>query len=550
MSATRPRILVVDDNPAIHEDFRKIFLVSQTAGTAELDAMEAALFGSREAAPELPTFELDGAQQGQEALAMVQAAVAEGRPYSMAFVDVRMPPGWDGIETIEHLWQADPALETAICTAYSDYSWEQIVARLGQSNQLLILKKPFDTIEVRQVATCLTAKWALARRVAAQMQDLQGAVAARTAELGATTRRLELILGSVAEGICGLDNEGRVTFMNPAGAAILGHDAQALAGRSFADQLRIPRDLLDLDAKPTIGPIDVSLGHANGSVVPVELVATRKQDGERVVGAVVLFRDQSMRRQAEATLALSRRLADEATEAQRLADLRARFVSLVTHEFRTPLATIRTAASALERYRDRMTPEQFTERTQKIEHEILRITEMVDSVLTLGQADAGMMTCAREMVDVDALCRQVVAQIEETTSRTATLVVDSLCETPQVAVDPKLVRQILGNLLTNAVKYSPAGGTVRCGIEADDRELRMRVQDEGIGIPEENQAQLFEAFHRGANVGGIPGTGLGLVVTKRAVEMHGGSIAVESVVGRGTTVTVRLPASATAEASE
>src|SRR5438445_432619 len=145
------RLLIVDDNRAIHDDFRKI-LDGQSNNRGELDAAEAALYG--EAAPAVagPEFEIVSAYQGQESLALVEESVKAGRPFSIAVVDVRMPPGWDGIETTAKLWQADPDLQVVICTAYSDYSWEAMRARLGASDRLLILKKPFDMLEVQQLA--------------------------------------------------------------------------------------------------------------------------------------------------------------------------------------------------------------------------------------------------------------------------------------------------------------------------------------------------------------------------------------------------------------
>ena len=147
------RILIIDDNQAIHEDFRKILSAEPESDLADDEAI---LFGT-EPTPSI-VFELDSAYQGQEGLAMLEAALAEGRPYAMAFVDVRMPPGWDGIETISRLWRVAPELPIVICTAYSDYSWKDIQRKLGQSDHLLILKKPFDNIEVVQLACTLTRK--------------------------------------------------------------------------------------------------------------------------------------------------------------------------------------------------------------------------------------------------------------------------------------------------------------------------------------------------------------------------------------------------------
>jgi DNA-binding NtrC family response regulator len=157
--APRPksRILVIDDNPAIHEDFRKILCRDRTS-TSALEAQEAELFGSIPPLGAQSEFEVDSAFQGEAGLARVYHAIQEGRPYALAFVDVRMPPGWDGIQVAPKLWVADPFLPVVICTAYSDYTWEEMFARIGTSDRTFILKKPFDREEVLQLAHTLSAR--------------------------------------------------------------------------------------------------------------------------------------------------------------------------------------------------------------------------------------------------------------------------------------------------------------------------------------------------------------------------------------------------------
>ncbi|MFT7669122.1 MAG: two-component system sensor histidine kinase/response regulator [Planctomycetota bacterium] len=162
------RILLIDDNEAIHEDFKKILLPADT-GSAALDDMRSAFLGTPEPAestpsPEGPTYELFSAFQGEDGYKAVCTACDEGNPYAMAFVDMRMPPGWDGVETIAKLWERDPDLHVVICTAFSDYTWDETVERLGQSDRLLILKKPFDAVEISQLAAALTEKWNLTVR--------------------------------------------------------------------------------------------------------------------------------------------------------------------------------------------------------------------------------------------------------------------------------------------------------------------------------------------------------------------------------------------------
>jgi signal transduction histidine kinase/response regulator RpfG family c-di-GMP phosphodiesterase len=189
------RILVVDDNRAIHDDFRKILGTTPGESTALAEA-EAALFGVRAAAPQPKRFEIDSAYQGQEALTVVQRSVQEKRQYAVAFVDIRMPPGWDGIQTTEKLWEVDPDLQVVICTAYSDYSWDDICNQIGNSDRFLVLKKPFDTVEVLQLANALTEKWWLQQEVRRQVDELELKVTERTKELKQANEQL---LKEVAE---------------------------------------------------------------------------------------------------------------------------------------------------------------------------------------------------------------------------------------------------------------------------------------------------------------------------------------------------------------
>jgi diguanylate cyclase (GGDEF)-like protein len=193
------RILIVDDNRAIHEDYRKILacgpygplVMDPGSDSALLTDLERKLYGEagrpRSAALE---FRVDSAYDGQEALRLVEQAAAEQFPYCLAFVDMRMPPGWDGLETIQWLWSADPRLQVVICSAHSGYNWKEITERLGQSHRLLLLKKPFEPIEAFQFAHALTRKWRNERALREQVDSLEKVATASAEVLEAANRQL------------------------------------------------------------------------------------------------------------------------------------------------------------------------------------------------------------------------------------------------------------------------------------------------------------------------------------------------------------------------
>lgn len=170
------RILLIDDNAAIHEDFRKVLV---TKGCDEvMDALKADLFGEVSAKQcNVNGFTLDSAYQGEAALELVKQSLQDNCPYAMAFVDIHMPPGLDGITTIQKIWELDPDMQIVICTAHTDYSWEEILKKFNYSNNILILKKPFEVVEIRQMAAALTQKWFLHKEVQYQNEHLQNLIA-------------------------------------------------------------------------------------------------------------------------------------------------------------------------------------------------------------------------------------------------------------------------------------------------------------------------------------------------------------------------------------
>lgn len=258
------RILLVDDLPSIHEDFRRILAATGTGAASELQAAEKALFGAVDG-PGPVTFSLDSAYQGREGLEKVRAALEAGSPYALAFIDMRMPPGWDGVRTIEEIWRTDPRLQIVICTAHSDYSWDEVLGTLGVEDRLLILKKPFDSIEVAQLASALTTKWEMTRRAESKVSRLEAAVQERTAALEIANEELEALFREVTllathDGLTGLPN--RLLFAERTAEAL------AAARRTGARPVVL---MLDLDG---FKDVNDNLGHPCGDLL-LEQVARR-----------------------------------------------------------------------------------------------------------------------------------------------------------------------------------------------------------------------------------------------------------------------------------
>jgi len=241
------RILIIDDNAAIHQDFEKILAQEPSVSTG-MTQVERILFGEYAEPVVQPIFELQFAQQGRQGVTLVERARADGQPFALAFIDMRMPPGWDGLETIQHLWAADPDVQVVICSAHSDYDWADFTERLGHSDKLLVLKKPFEPIEVLQCATALTRKWHSEQLVRHQVQTLESMVAVRTMGLEAANHQLRHL--ATHDALTGLPN--RVLLDDRLDQYI------ALAER---DQQRFAVLVLDLDRFKFIND---SLGHRAG----------------------------------------------------------------------------------------------------------------------------------------------------------------------------------------------------------------------------------------------------------------------------------------------
>lgn len=320
------RILIIDDNRAIHEDFRKV--LTDTTGGSSMDAAEEALFGDAVASqPKRVTFQLEYAAQGLEGVEKIRQAREAGSPFAMAFVDVRMPPGIDGIETTVKLWEVAPDTQIVICTAYSDYSWDEMIAKVGYSDRLVLLKKSFDNVEVLQLACALTEKWRLAQEAKLKLEQLERMVAIRTSELRnsmellqqsvnnykrteqrlrRSEERFRLITENAADLIIVVDGTGRPQYLSPSVIHALGYGAEELLRGSLFSLVHPEDRNLTVDTlksalrQSTDQVLEYRLQHKQGYWRKFEAHASVVRESESNAGNLVLVsRDITERDRAE-----------------------------------------------------------------------------------------------------------------------------------------------------------------------------------------------------------------------------------------------------------
>jgi PAS domain S-box-containing protein len=384
-------------------------------------------------------------------------------------------------------------------------------------------------------------------------------------DLEALRRQHELILNSVGEGVYGLDLEGRVTFVNPAAAKMIGWDISDLIGQSMHSVLHHSKP----DGRPY--PIhdcpiyqafqDGRIHRSNtevfwrkdGSNFPVEYISTPLQDQRgNVVGTVVTFQDITQRKWAETLLQrtnedLELKVRDRTAALQQanerlqeLSELKSRFVSMVCHEFRNPLNNILLSASSLDRYSTQLSSDQQREYLNGIKTDVERMTQMIDDILVIGKMEAHKLMIQPTPIELVQFCHALVAEMQASSGEQPLVVVNR--QRQLVAeLDEKLLRSILTNILSNSIRYRRDRSPIHLKLVKCNDHVIVRISDRGIGISPEDLPYLFEPFHRGKNVSNIPGTGLGLNIVKRFVDLHNGHTKVDSKLNQGTTFTITLP---------
>ena len=551
------RILIIDDNPDVHRDFKTILLEEQA--NTKLDSPDAKLFG-RSACKSTPKnkYELDFASQGKEGHEKIKQALSQNRPYELAFVDMRMPPGWDGLVTIEHIWKTDPNIQVVICTAYSDYSWEDISQQLGRSENLLILKKPFDSIEIAQLAATLTKKWTLAKRASMKMDELEQMVKERTHELTTTNKhiqqeiaerkraeetlrqseeRLKILFESAPDAIFLNDAKGNFVDGNKAAEEMVGYAKEELIGKNISEtgllsSEQVSKAFKHLEeivmGKPT-GPDEFTLKRKDGSYVTVEIRTFPVRIGNQTLG-LGIARDITERKKSE----LSQN--ELITKVDKINRELNDFASIVSHDLKAPLRGIKTLANwILADCADKL-GDQANEQINLLLDRVERMYNLIEGALQYSRL--GQTKGKQIQVNLNNFVPEIINMVVPPENITVTIE----NELPVIEFEETQIMQVFQNLLSNAIKYmDKPKGWIKVGCVEQDGFWKFSVSDNGPGIEEKHFEKIFKIFQALPTSPMFEGTGVGLTITKKIVELYNGKIWVESKVGKGSTFFFTLP---------
>ena len=341
-----------------------------------------------------------------------------------------------------------------------------------------------------------------------------------------------------------LDAEGVIDYESPSIEKVLGYKPENLMGKNIIEYIHPEdRDHFLETLNQTIKNVNLSLNsefrfqHQDGSWCIFEAVGKACFESinyAQKLSVIVNSRDITERKRAEETR-------HNLERERELSEARFNFVSMMSHEFRNPLGTIITSSELLKNYSHKTTPAQKERCLDRIENAAQEMMQLLNDILNLSRAEVGQVEFNPQPLYIEEFCQNLVEGIELSTSPEYSINLAISGECTQACMDEKLLGHILNNLLFNAIKYSPEGGMVRLELTCKKDEAVFLIQDWGIGIPEQEQKQLFDSFYRGRNVGNIPGTGLGLCIVKKFVDLHKGKISLKSQVGVGTTFKITLP---------
>ena len=542
------RVLVIDENPDIHEEFRQI-LAADDSQAGQWAGMEAESPAAPAPGLVLPRFDLDCARQGAEGLEQVTRAAAEGRPYALAFVDVRTPPGWDSIETIRHLWKADPALEVVLCTASSEYSLQDIARRLQRRDQLLVLKKPFDNIEVQQLAVALSEKWRLTREAQSYFDNLEELVRARTAELEQSLARIRasenqyrLLFESNPTPIFTYEQTSLAfVSVNEAALRHYGYSREEFLRLTLRD-LALPEDLpafLDKLSKlaPGAGNSGVWRHHTKaGKLTEMEITSHLMLPDKLFLS---LAMDVTERLNLEAQLRQSQKM-----------DSIGQLAGGIAHDFNN-LLTVINGHTSLVIAGEKLSPK-GAESIKEIAEAGKRASVLTRQLMTFSRKQE----FHPQVVDLNEVVNHIAKMLRRILGEDVALQVDFAPGLPCILADLSMIEQVLLNLAVNSRDAMPRGGQLQIKTfaltldsaaaqqnpeAAPGRYVCLSFSDTGCGIAPENLGRIFEPFFTTKALD--RGTGLGLATVYGIIKQHQGWITVQSQLGKGATFQIFIPAS-------
>ena len=570
--SSKDRILIIDDNPSIHEDIRKI-LGGREDRRDGLDQARAALFGEDPVSRAQRGFEIDSAFQGQEGLQKVKEAEEAGKPFALAFVDVRMPPGWDGVETINRIWQVQPQLQVVICTAYSDYSWEEMIRRIGKTDSMVILKKPFDNIEVLQLAHALTEKWRLSNEVRGRLKNLDLLVSQRTAEMQSANEQLKREIGErmVLENALRLSEE---RFSKAFKASPIPLAIQSLQQEKYVDANQGFEQLTGYSREELIGRTSQDLNiWGEPSECAAMLRTLQEQMSVRNMPCRLRTKSKQLRQvllsvelfelEGEPFLLIIGQditeqiaLENQLRQSQKMEAV-GQLAAGVAHDFNNILTVVQGHISLV---LEGSQPESKDRPSlQTVLAAADRASKLVRQLLAFSRKQIIQM----RPVSIDETLSALAEMLPRVLGENIEVKVHTPLSTHRINADTGMVDQMLMNLALNARDAMPKGGLLTISAEVVNlsaslarynpdarpgRFMRLSVADTGCGIAPELLPRIFEPFFTTKPVG--KGTGLGLAAVYGIAKQHGGWVEVQSQCGKGTVFHIFIPTCAAAPEAE
>ena len=570
------RVLVIDDNKSIHQDFKKILEDSETSN-AELDELDADLFGEEPvSADNAVTFELVHAYQGVDGVEILRQEIAEGRTFGCAFVDMRMPPGWDGLKTIEEIWKIDPNLQVVICTAFSDHNLADISKDFGFTDRLLILKKPFDEVEILQLAISLSEKRRLLEAANLRLDKLQTVVGEQAAELVAVHENAEALIRSIKSALVCLDENRIIKRWNTVATELFGLSAADVEGK---DLLELPIDWVERDTAKTLFTQHQSDGQSHEISFTDNIGQTRTLDVR--ICSIVDDSTSTSRLILANDITNQKSLQNQLDQAQRLEAV-GQLAAGVAHEINTPMQyigdNVRYVNKTLSKMQDlfdmvqaaldeSVTDETLLETRKNLQEDFklrkvksnLRqipeaLTDSIAGVENVSRIVAAMKEFShpggsdKSRVDLKHILESTITVARNEWKYVADIETEFDEELPAILAFPSELNQAFLNVVVNASHAISdrveSGdyfkGKITISTRRDRDNALVIIKDTGGGVPNELREKIFEPFFTTKKVG--KGTGQGLAIAHNViVNKHEGRLYLDVEEGVGSTFTFELP---------